>query len=118
MDSTAIVSSRGAIAHSRLATISRNAMLVDVAKLPSQTQIGLVVVCNPDMTMAGVIAKSDVVRQIGHCAGSDRQTAAANMMTQQVTLCRASDRLPDVLSRCTHTAINKIAIKTQRFNPA
>ena len=63
-------------------------MLVDVAKLLSQTQIGLVVVCNPDMMMAGVITKSDVVRQIGHCAGSDRQTAAANVDD------RTSDLLP------------------------
>jgi CBS domain-containing protein len=97
MGSTPLVSSIEAIACSRMATIARDAMLIDVAKLLTQTQIDLVVVCNPDSSMVGVITKSDVVRQIGHCAGGACQTAAADVMTQQVTFCRASDRLADVL---------------------
>jgi len=97
MGNIPLVSSLGAIACSRMATIASDAMLIDVAKLLTQTQIGLVVVCNPDMTMAGVITKSDVIRQIGHCAGNACQTAAAQVMTQQVTFCRADDRLADVL---------------------
>ncbi len=97
MGSTPLVSSIEAIACSRMATIARDAMLIEVAKLLTQTQIGLVVVCNPDETMAGVITKSDVVRQIGHCAGSACHTAVADVMTRQVTFCRASDGLADVL---------------------
>lgn len=97
MDSTPLVSSIEAIACSRMATIARDAMLVDVAKLLTQTHIALVVVCNPDRTMAGVISKSDFVRQIGHCAGRACQTAAVDVMTRQVTFCQASDRLADVL---------------------
>lgn len=95
--STSLVSSIEAIAYSRMATIARNAMLIDVAQLLTQTHIGLVVVCNPDRSMAGVITKSDVVRQIGHCAGSACQTTVADVMTRQVTFCRASDSLADVL---------------------
>ncbi len=97
MISTPLVSSIEAIACSRMVTIASDAMLIDVAKLLTQTHIGLVVVCNPDETMAGVITKSDVVRQIGHCAGSACQTAAADVMSRQVTYCRASDALAEVL---------------------
>ena len=97
MGSTPLVSSIEAIACSRMATIARDALLRDAAKLLTQTQISLVVVCNPGRTMAGVITKSDIVRQIGHCAGGACQTAAADVMTRQVAFCRAADRLADVL---------------------
>lgn len=97
MGSAPLVSSIEAIACSRMTTIARDALLMDVATLLTQTEISLVVVCNPDRTMAGVITKSDIVRQMGRCAGGACQTAAADVMTRQVTFCRAGDRLADVL---------------------
>ena len=97
MGSIPLVSSISAITCSRMTTIAIDALLIDVAKLLTQSEISLVVVCNPDKTMAGVITKSDVVRQMGSCKGGACQTAAADVMTRQVTFCRADDRLSDVL---------------------
>jgi predicted transcriptional regulator len=62
---TKLVSSIDAVAHSRLATISVDAELVDVAKLLSYTQVSLVVVCDFEGAMVGVITKTDIVQQIG-----------------------------------------------------
>ena len=95
---TKLVSSIDAVARSRLVTINVDALLVDVAKLLSDTQISLVVVCNSDGAMVGVITKTNIVQQIGRCGESACTTAAADVMTRDVTSCRPTDSLPDVLS--------------------
>ena len=95
---TKLVSSIGAVAHSRLATISADALLVDAAKLLSDTHISLIVVCDYAGVMVGVITKTNIVQQIGRCVGSACRTAAAEVMRRDVTYCRPTDYLPDVLS--------------------
>ena len=95
---TKLVSSIDAVAHSRLVTTSVEALLVDVAKLLSDTQVSLVVVCDSEGAMVGVITKTNIVRQIGRCCGSVCTIAAADVMTRDVAYCRPTDCLPDVLS--------------------
>jgi CBS domain-containing protein len=95
---TKLVSSIEAVARSRLATISADALLVDVAILLSDTHISLVVVCNSDGAMVGVITKTDVVQQIGLCGERACAIQAADVMTRDVAYCRPTDSLPDVLS--------------------
>ena len=95
---TKLVSSIDAVARSRLVTIGADALLVDVAKLLSDPQISLVVVCDSDGAMVGVITKTNIVQQFGHCGESACTTAAADVMTRDVTYCRPTDSLPDVLS--------------------
>ena len=73
------VNSLCAVARSRLATVSRHTLLLQAAQHLSETHIGLVVVCEPGGAMSGVIGKSDIVRQIGHCAGSACHTLASNL---------------------------------------
>lgn len=94
---TKLVSSIDAVARSRLATISADALLVDAAKLLSDTHISLVVVGNDDGAMVGVITKTNIVQQIGRCGESACTTAAADVMTRDVTYCRQTDALHDVL---------------------
>lgn len=77
--------------YQRLVTIGVGATLVDAAKLLSNTQ-SLVVVCGPDGAMAGVITKTDIARQIGHCGGSACTRAAADVMPLIRLL--QPDRLP------------------------
>ena len=64
----------------------------------SSTQISLVVVCDQAGSMVGVVTKTNIVRQIGHCEGAARTSTAAEIMTREVTFCRSADCLPDVLS--------------------
>ena len=85
-------------ARSRLVTISADASLLDAAKLLSDTQISLVVVCGCDGAMVGVVTKTDIVRQFGRCGASAGTAAAADVMTLEVASCRPTDCLSDVLS--------------------
>jgi len=93
-----LVSSTEAVAVSRLVAVNVNALLADVAKVLSSTHVSLVVDCNSDGTMAGVIKKRSIVKSISQCEEAVCTTATADMMTRDVTSCRPIDRLPDVLS--------------------
>ena len=95
---TKLVGSIETVARSRLATISVDASLVDVAKLLSATHISLVVVCDSDGRLVGVVTKTDVVRQIGLCGEAACTSTLAAVMTPDVACCRPTDALPDVLS--------------------
>ena len=92
------VSNMDAIARSRLVTISVDTPLLEAARHLSDTQISLVVVCDADGVMAGVITKTDLVKKIGHCLGSACQTLAAELMVSDVASCSPSDLLSDVLT--------------------
>ena len=112
-----LVSSIDAVARSRLVTIGANATLVDAARVLSDTQISLVVVCNPDGAMVGVITKTDIVRQIGHCEGSACARVAADVMTCDVAYCRPTDCLPDVLAVMHKRGFVHIPVVDQAFKP-
>ena len=106
------------IAIERLSTAQADASLTDAAKLLCDTHISLVVVCNPDGTMAGVITKTDVVRQIAHGLGSRGKTTAAAVMTRDVTYCRPSDPLHGVLSQMKERGFVHVPIIDRDFKPA
>jgi CBS domain-containing protein len=93
-----LVSSLDAVARSRLATISDHGLVADAARVLSNTHIGLVVVCDSDGAMTGVVTKTDIVEHIGHCRGNACSIAAAGVISRDVVYCRPTDRLPDVLS--------------------
>ena len=105
------------IAFQRLITIRDDALLTDAAKLLSSTHISLVVVCNPDGVMVGVITKTDIVRQIAHCHGHSCTMSAAAAMTRDLTYCHPSDVLQDVLSIMKERGVVHIPIVEQDFRP-
>lgn len=111
------VSSIDTVARSRLVMIGGDATLMDAAKLLSNTQISLVVVCGPDGAMAGVITKTDIVRQIGHCGGSACTRAAADVMTRDVVSCSSTDYLPDVLALMHKCGFVHIPVIDAEFKP-
>ena len=66
-------------ARARPVSVADDAPLITVAKrLRAGTD--LVVVCNTAGLLAGVITKTDVVGQIGHCQGSSCTTAVSLVM--------------------------------------
>ncbi|MBC7604644.1 MAG: CBS domain-containing protein [Ramlibacter sp.] len=96
--STNLVSSIAAATRSRLVTIRSNAPLREAAQLLSSTNISLLVVCDPEGTMIGVITKSDIVMQIGHCTGVTCTNTVDRVMRRDVIACYPADGLSDVLS--------------------
>ena len=71
-------------------------MLTTAARLLNDRHINLVVACDNAGAMAGVVTKTEVVRQISHCRGSGCTAAVATVMTKNVTYCRPGDLLQDV----------------------
>ena len=105
------------IALKRLNTIQAGAFLTDAAKLLCETHRSLLVVCNPDGVMVGIISKTDIVRQIAHCEGSRCTTPAKAVMTRDVTYCHSGDPLHDVLSKMKERGFVHVPIVDQESKP-
>jgi predicted transcriptional regulator len=106
------------IALKRLNTIQAGALLTDAAKLLCDTHKALLIVCNSDGAMVGVITKTDVVRQIAHCEGVSCTMSAATVMTRDVTYCHLNDVLEDVLSIMKERGFVHIPIIDQHSRPS
>jgi len=106
------------IAIQRLITIRDDALVTDAAKLLSSTHKSLVVVCNSDEVMVGVISKTDVVRQMAHCQGVSCTMSVAAVMTRDVTYCHPNDVLQDVLSIMKERGFVHIPIVDQDSRPS
>ncbi len=100
-------------ASKRLATIKTDALLVDAARLLKSPQRNLVVVCDDAGRMAGVITKTDIVGRISNCSGFSCTTAAANVMTREVTFCRPDDWVHDVWSVIKQHGLKNIPVVDQ-----
>jgi CBS domain-containing protein len=105
------------IALKRLNTIPIGALLTDAAKLLCDTHRSLLVVCNADGAMAGVITKTDIVRQIASCEGGRCTIPAEAVMTRDVTYCHPSDSLHDVLSKMKERGLVHVPIVDQESKP-
>lgn len=105
------------IALKRLRTIQADAIVPDAAKLLSDTHISLLVVCDADRKMIGVITKTDIVRQIPDCQGSRCKGAASAVMGRDITYCHPGDQLRDVLLKMKVSGYVHIPIVDQAFRP-
>lgn len=99
-----------AAARVRLAVASHDAPLIEAARLLSRAPINLIIVCNADATLAGVITKTDVVNQISQCLGSSCTTAASAIMTRNVTVCHPGESLAEVWSIMKERGLKHIPI--------
>ena len=82
-------------ASERLVTIRDDAKLIEAAKLLS-AHTDLVVVCDGDGILRGVVTKTDVVNQISTCDGATCKCPVSTVMTRDVALCRGADQLKAV----------------------
>jgi signal-transduction protein with cAMP-binding, CBS, and nucleotidyltransferase domain len=105
------------VAAKRLNTIQAGAFLKDAAKLLCDTHRSLLVVCNPDGTMVGVVSKTDIVRQLAHGEGSPCTTAVEAIMTRDITYCHPADLLHDVLSKMKGRGLVHVPIVDQYSKP-
>jgi CBS domain-containing protein len=79
-------------------TVRDNAPLTEAAKFLDGNHINLVVVCNEHGAMAGVVTRTDIVRQMSVCMGCGCTAPAAAVMTKDVISCHPGDLLHDVWS--------------------
>jgi CBS domain-containing protein len=104
-------------ARKRLVTIRDDAPLIHAATLLLDFDGDLIVVCNSDELLAGVITKTDVVRQISHCRGSGCTTAASMVMTRNVISCHPGDLLHEVWSTMKERRLKNVPIVDQDVRP-
>ncbi|MCZ8548332.1 CBS domain-containing protein [Mesorhizobium qingshengii] len=105
-----------AVTRKRLVTVEYDAPMLEAAQLLAGSQ-DLVVVCGPDGLLKGVITKTDIVRQIGHCRGSTCQTAISSVMTRDVAICRPTDWLHDVWSIMKEHRLKNIPVTDAASRP-
>ncbi|WP_131778679.1 CBS domain-containing protein [Legionella bozemanae] len=86
------------IAQKRLVSVRDDAPLLEAAKFLDGRHINLVVICNKDGTMVGIVTRTDVVRMMAVCQGCGCTVPVGTMMTKDVIYCRPSDLLRDVWS--------------------
>jgi CBS domain-containing protein len=94
-DPTMLIEGLLQAARERLVTIVDDAKLIEAAKLLS-SGTDLVIVCDREGILQGVLTKTDVVRQISTCQGATSMCPASTVMTRDVALCRGPDHLKDV----------------------
>ncbi len=104
-------------ARKRLITIGDDAPLIAAAALLRDLDTDLVVVHDRDGMLAGVITKTDIVRQISHCQGASCMTAASAVMTKPAVCCHPDDLLRDVWSLMKERHLKNIPILDQDSRP-
>jgi len=80
-------------ARNRLVRISEASQLIEAAALFGPNRADLIVVCDKDDRMVGVVSKTDIVSRISQCQGHACTTMVASVMTRDVVCCRPGDRL-------------------------
>lgn len=104
-------------ARERLATVVAAASLRDAAELMSRPHTDLVVVCDYDGRMVGVLTKTDVVRRIGLCSGSGCTVRVDAIMTRKVASCRTGAVLHDVWLMMKERGLQRIPILDEGGRP-
>jgi len=83
------------IAHDRLQWIKQESTLLQAARLLDAGH-DMLVVCDYTGRLAGVITKTDVVRQTGHCCGSSCTAQVTQAMTREVITAQPDNQLQDI----------------------
>jgi len=86
------------LTHSRLLTVGSDALLVEVAALLSGAQTSVVVVCDDAGTAIGTVTETLLVRRLGLGQADFFTTRAGDVMTHEMTTCKAEDLLSEVLA--------------------
>ena len=104
-------------ARKRLVTIKNGAPVIEAAKLLLDCHTDLLVVRGADELLAGVITKTDVVRQMSLCQGSGCTMAAASVMTRSVVHCQPNDVLQNVWSIMKDRGLKNLPILDRDLRP-
>ncbi len=97
-------------ARERLATIGAGARVKEAADLMSRPHTDIIVVCDYDGGMVGVVTKTDIVGQIGQCEGLGCVAKVDTIMTRSVVSCQPNDELHDIWSLMKERGLQRIPI--------
>ncbi len=115
-DQSVFVEQLLSVARARLVTIADDVPLHDAAQL-LRAGTDIVVVCEANGAMVGVITKSDIVARIGGCQGSACTTLVEVAMSTEVLQCVSSDLVHDVWKRMRARDLKNIPITNADNRP-
>ena len=110
-----VVNNMLSAAAKRLVCVGTDVPLAVSARPLTDFNIDLVVVCGADGRLAGIITKTDVVREI--CRGSGAATTASDVMMRNVISCHSTDALRDVLAVMKERNFKNIPVVGQDSRP-
>jgi CBS domain-containing protein len=97
-------------ARERLVTIDAGAPVIEAADRMAEPHVDLVVVCDQDGRMVGVVTKTNVVGQVRRCLGGGCGAAVAGIMTRDVVSCGPEGSLQDVWSAMKSTGLQRVPV--------
>ena len=97
-------------ARERLATIDVKAPVIEAADLMSRPHTDLVVVCDEEGGMVGVVTKTDIVKRIRQCTGRGCRGSVETIMEREVVSCRPDDVLRDVWQVLSARGLQRIPV--------
>jgi CBS domain-containing protein len=104
-------------ARKRLVTITIEQPLRAAADLLCRSDVDLVVVCDGEDRLAGVVTKTDIVRQMGRCCGESCREVAATAMSRDVTSCHPTSDLETVFSIMKTHGITNVPVIDDEAHP-
>lgn len=104
-------------ARERLAAIGADAPVREAADLMAKPHIDLVVVCDGDGKMIGVLTKTDIVGQIRMCSGCNCTTGVDRVMTRDVISCRPNEWLQGIWARMKEKNLQRIPVVDHEGKP-
>ncbi len=96
-------------ARKRLVTVTSDAPLV-IAARSFAPGIDIVVVCDSEGALAGVVTKTDVVGRISTCEGASCRTAVSAVMTRDAVCCRPDDFVRDLWSTMKERGLRNVPV--------
>ena len=103
-------------AREKLVTIAEDAPLMEAGNFLHKGT-DLVIVCNSEGLVTGVITKTDVVRQMSRCQGASCTMAASLTMTRGVVICRPDELLQEVWKRMKQRKLKNIPVVDKDSRP-
>ena len=111
------ISSMHAVVQSRLLTVGVDTLLGEVAALLSGAQISVVVVCDGEGTMVGVITETMLVQQLGLGHVDVFTTRASKAMACEYTVCSPADSLSTVLAMMHNLGLIHVPVVDANHRP-
>ncbi len=106
-------------ARQHLATVGQDASLGEIARLLSQEHVNLVVVCDDQGRMSGVVSDSDVVRGVAMCGGSHYacRVRAKRVMSPDVISCTPTETLRTVWAAMKQRCLRHVPVLDEEGKP-
>lgn len=94
------------------ATMPPEATLAEAAAMLASRHVGVIVVCDAERKVVGVVTDSDIMRDVASCLGEtcSCETSVGAVMTRDVVTCKPEDSLRDVWVTMNNRGLRRIPV--------